>query len=184
VKKAGEIIVSHATAATVAVAILPVAYVAWRDPLIMANAILGNNDAVMARSALSYVLYTTGVGAAIAVLTSLRFPTSRRRICAAWGPVAATTGLALLLGFFAVLLLAFFQIEAATPPTPRQLLARDARNYLPAITFLTYIAALAWGLFSPSKSVGTRTCLLRLAVGAAAVAVPGIIAATWFVWRG
>jgi hypothetical protein len=182
--KTCEIVLSHATAVAVAVAVLPVAYVAWRDPLIMSNAILGPDDPVIASAALSYVLYTAAVGAALAALTSLRFPTSRRRICAAWGIKAGITELGLLLGFFMVITLAFLQMEWATAPTSRQVLARDARNYLPAITFLTYIAALAWGLFSPSRAAGTRKCLLRLSAVAVSVVMPGVLAVAWFVWRG
>ena len=146
-KKNGEIVISHFTAVAVIAVALPAVAAAGHAASVMGNSILGNDDAADFRAALTYLVFTAGVGAAIAVLTSLRFPTSRRRMCAAWGPIAAITGLALLLGLLVILLLAFFQIEAATPPTPRQLLARDARNYLPAITFLTYIAALAWGLF-------------------------------------
>ncbi|WEO78366.1 hypothetical protein BJQ94_04830 [Cryobacterium sp. SO2] len=182
-KTGTELIVSHITAVVVAAVILPVAYLAWRDPLIMSNAILGPDDPVIVRAALSYVLYTAVVGASLTVLTSMRFRTSRRRICAAWGAKTAIVELGLLLGLYLILMLAFLQIEWSTPPTARQLVARDARYYLPAITFITYAGALAWGLFSRSTTVARRTCLLRLAVGAVAAALPGVLAAAWFVCR-
>ena len=175
-----ELVVSHVTAVAV-LAVLPSTLAAGQAASDMANAILGNNDTVLIQAALTYVVFTAALGAALAAVASARFSESRRRICAGWGAKIAITGLAIFVVLFVFLTLSFRQLELADPLTQRQLLARDARNWLPVVTCLTYIAALAWGLLSPAKRVGQRP---RLLWSATVAALPGCIAAMWCVWRG
>ena len=67
--------------------------------------------------------------------------------------------------------------------TERQILARNARYWLPAITFVTYLAALTWGLLSHVGPLTARRRLVRLAVVPVISALPGVTAAVWFVWK-
>jgi len=180
----GEIVISRVIGASVALVVLPATLAAGKAASVLANGILGANDTVVAQSALTYAVVTAGLGAVLAGLASARFPESRRRICAAWGQKTAITALAVFLTLFGFLALSFLQIEPADPLTHRQLLARDARNWLPAISSLTYIGALAWGLFSPSTNLRPRRRLLRSAAEAVAASLPGLVAAMWFVWQG
>lgn len=180
----GEIVISHVVGAAVVVTVLPATLAAGQAASVLANAILGSNDAVVAQSALTYLVFTAVLGAALAVLASARFSESRRRICAAWGQMAAITALAVFIALFVFLTLGFLQIEPENTLAQRQLVSRDARNWLPAISCLTYIAALAWGLFSPATKLRPRRRLLRSAAEAAAASLPGIVAAMWFVWQG
>ena len=147
----------------------------------MDNAILRTDDALIAQAALSYVVFTTAFGAALTVLTSLRFPTSQRRICAAWGVTAAIA--LLLLGALMVGWLMLLGSGSPGLPTERQILARNARYWLPAITLLTYVAALAWGLLSPVGPLTALRRLVRLAVVPVMIAMPSAAVAAWFVWR-
>ncbi|WP_231556553.1 hypothetical protein, partial [Cryobacterium sp. MLB-32] len=108
--------------------------------------IRGDNDASVASATAAYVVLTAIFGAVLLVFTSLRFSQSRRRICAPWGVVTSIVGLGFLL--FTVFLgsVIFFDNTPATELTPRILLAVQAREVLPLVTFLTFIVALSWGL--------------------------------------
>jgi hypothetical protein len=117
------------------------------------------------------------------VLTSLRFSQSRRRICAPWGVVAALLVQALLLALVWLLAVIFFENAPAAQLEPRRLLARNATDLLPALTFLTYMAVLAWGLLSRSKPTPARKRALQLAGASVIFAIPSLTAALWFIWR-
>lgn len=173
--------VSHVAGAVVVVAVLPAAYAAGRAALQTANAIRSEDDAALFQALLTYVALTSAFGAVLTVLALLRFSESERRIFAAWGGAVGIVTLGIALVFFGTLTLGFLQLETASPLTERQVLARNARDWLPVITLVTYIGALTWGLFSPAKA---RSDAVRLGVSAIIAALPGVIAAIWFGWRG
>ncbi|KFF58757.1 hypothetical protein JF66_16190 [Cryobacterium sp. MLB-32] len=95
--------------------------------------------------------------------------------------VTSIVGLGFLL--FTVFLgsVIFFDNTPATELTPRILLAVQAREVLPLVTFLTFIVALSWGLFGRWKPAKARKRALQLAAASVLTAVPIVTAALWFV---
>jgi hypothetical protein len=182
VNKAGEIIVSQLVAGIVTAAVLPAVFIAVKAAYVMGNAILGDDDSVLARAALEYTLFSAVFGALLAVLATARFSESSRRICAVWGAVAGIVVLSL--GAGAVLYLSSLSFGTGMSLTERQSLAGDARHWLTAIAFVTYLAGLTWGLKSSAGSSRGRRRLFPLAIVAAIAAMPGVFAAAWFLWRG
>ena len=179
-----EIVFSHFTATAIVIVVFLASFAStWTPVHDVVAAIQRDDDTSVAYAAASYVVLTAAFGAVLVVLTSLRFSSSRRRICAAWGVVVAIVGLALLLILVAFLSVIFYQNTSAAQLTPRQALARNALDLLPALTFLSYVAALTWGLLSPSRPLTARKRLVRLAVVPVVAAMPCVTAAAWFVWK-
>lgn len=81
----GEKVVSQLAAAVVVASVLPAACVAGQASSALGQAILRAGEVAIAKTALTYAVFTTVFGAVLALLASGRFQESRRRICAAWG---------------------------------------------------------------------------------------------------
>lgn len=182
--KTGEIVVSYFASAAIVVLVLFASFVSTFNPVQdVVDAIRGDKDASVASAAATYVGLTAIFGAVLLVLTSLRFSRSRRRICAPWGVVTSIVGLGFLLFIVFLASVIFFENTPATELTQRGLLGRNAGDVLPFVTFLTYIAALSWGLFAPWKPATARKRALQLAGASVLTAAPSIAAAIWFVWQ-
>lgn len=182
--KRGEIAVSHVTAAATVFLVLLVSFAStWQPVHDVSTGIQRHNDGSVAQAAATYVVLTAAFGAGLFMLTSLRFSRSRRRICAAWGVVAALVGLAFLMLAVVFLSLIFFQNTPAVELEPHRLLSRNALDVLPFLTFIAYFVVLAWGLFLPAKPVSTRKRAVRLVWVPIVAATPSALAALWFIWR-
>lgn len=181
--KRGETVVSQLAAAVVVASVLPAACVAGQASSALGQAILRADEAAIAKTALTYVVFTAVFGAVLAMLASGRFEESRRRMCAAWGVSVASIGLFLFAGFLVILTLSFLQMDATAPSTERQLRAQIAWRWLPILTLVTYIAALAFGFFSPAKPVTVSRRPSMLA-GVTSLAMPSVLATMLFVQLG
>ena len=172
---------SQLTAAVVVLAVLPAVSVAGQASSDMRNAILRTDGPAIAQAALTYWVVTAVLGGCLTILGQMRFHQSRRRISAAWGASLAIIVLCIFLGLLVFLTLALLPVQGANSSTERQDRARMAESWLPVLTLVTYIAALSYGLFTRAKTVATGKGQLQLAIVAILIALPGCIAAGWFV---
>ena len=187
VNKTRELVVSHFASVALVVLVVLASFVSTFNPAQdVVDTIRGDKDisvASVASATATYVLLTAIFGAVLLVLTSLRFSQSRRRICAPWGVVTSIVGLGFLLFIVFLGSVIFFDNTPATELTPRILLAVQARQVLPFVTFLTFIVALSWGLFGRWKPAKAMKRALQLATASVLTAVPIVTAAMWFVWQ-
>lgn len=167
-----EAVASHLVAAVVLVGSVSSAYFASAVASPLRNALLSSDLDRVRDQLLLFAVLTCFAGALVAVLVRARFPRSRRRVCALWGPIGALVAISLLMVVIGGLVVVLHSVPQGSQ-TPLQAAAAAAFLWMPLVSFATFILGLTWALLDRRQSASGVAGLLVLAAG---TAVPGAAA--------